>query len=484
MLRLLAMLLGITTAQAQIVGTLPYQLLNGQNADASQVMANYNYIISQVNANAAKAGANSNITSLSGLVVPLSPGQGGSQFYSAGTASGSANAVVVASSITPSGFALVSGRFVRYTVAATNTSSTTLSFNGTTATAINKAYAGGLTALTGGEMVAGSTVDLYYNGTVYVLIALPATPGNASVYPGTNVVANTTLTQVNCGEYLGLGTAVSGYTITLPTPSVTTFQGCSFTFNIYGTTTITFATLSGSITGPGLTPASSVAVPGTGTPNILVATTDGANWTLGRLSSVAHTVSVQRFTSGSGTYTPTTGTVEAEVTMCASGAGGSSYGGSSHGSAGANASFGTWTAVGGAYAASQVGGVGGTGGTTPGGGLVRLRVPGGNGQGAGNSNQSVGGNGGTSMLGGSGAGGGYADSAGVSGATNTGAGGGGQGGDPANGSGAGGGAGECVVFLVNNPTATSYVVPAGGAGATNAGSGAAGIVSVVERFAN
>lgn len=36
-----------------IVGTLPYTLANGATADASQVMVNYNYIVSQVNANAA-----------------------------------------------------------------------------------------------------------------------------------------------------------------------------------------------------------------------------------------------------------------------------------------------------------------------------------------------------------------------------------------------------------------------------------------------
>ena len=36
-----------------IVGALPYTLTNGVTADASRVMANYNYIVSQVNANAA-----------------------------------------------------------------------------------------------------------------------------------------------------------------------------------------------------------------------------------------------------------------------------------------------------------------------------------------------------------------------------------------------------------------------------------------------
>lgn len=40
-----------------IVGTLPYTLANGATADAAQVMANYNYIVSQVNANAMPIGS-------------------------------------------------------------------------------------------------------------------------------------------------------------------------------------------------------------------------------------------------------------------------------------------------------------------------------------------------------------------------------------------------------------------------------------------
>jgi hypothetical protein len=46
-------------------------------ADATQVMANFNNILSCANNNLAKNGANSDITSLSGLLTPLSASQGG-----------------------------------------------------------------------------------------------------------------------------------------------------------------------------------------------------------------------------------------------------------------------------------------------------------------------------------------------------------------------------------------------------------------------
>ena len=61
-----------------IIGALPFNLQNGQTADATQVMANFNEIVNDTNSNAAAAGANSDITSLSGLTTPLSVTQGGS----------------------------------------------------------------------------------------------------------------------------------------------------------------------------------------------------------------------------------------------------------------------------------------------------------------------------------------------------------------------------------------------------------------------
>lgn len=55
-----------------IVSSLPFNLTNGSTADATQVMANFNAIVSGVNTNAAANGNNSSITNLTGLTGVLS----------------------------------------------------------------------------------------------------------------------------------------------------------------------------------------------------------------------------------------------------------------------------------------------------------------------------------------------------------------------------------------------------------------------------
>lgn len=193
---------------------------------------------------------------------------------------------------------------------------------------------------------------------------------------------------------------------------------------------------------------------------------------------------VQRFTSGSGTCTPTSGTVRWLVTMCGPGGGGGRNGTSTgNGSASAgNTSFGSWTAIKGSAGNdgnTQSGGAGGTGGATGTGTLV-ARFDGGDGEGSFDSTVTCpGGSGGGNAFGGSGRG--VRNGTGTSGKANTGAGGAGEGMNNGK-SGCGGGAGEWVQFWVNSPTATSYSVAAGGAGATNAGSGAAGYVQVIEYY--
>ena len=64
----------------------PDLLQNGNPADATQVMADFYQIQNDVNANAAENGANSSITSLSGLTTPLSIAQGGTGGSSASAA--------------------------------------------------------------------------------------------------------------------------------------------------------------------------------------------------------------------------------------------------------------------------------------------------------------------------------------------------------------------------------------------------------------
>ena len=64
-------------AFAGVCSFYPYVLSNGQTADANQVMANFNLIRNCFVNSGASNGANSDITSLSGLLTPLSIAQGG-----------------------------------------------------------------------------------------------------------------------------------------------------------------------------------------------------------------------------------------------------------------------------------------------------------------------------------------------------------------------------------------------------------------------
>ena len=181
---------------------------------------------------------------------------------------------------------------------------------------------------------------------------------------------------------------------------------------------------------------------------------------------------VQQFTSGSGTYTPTTGTVLSKVSMigpsgssaCASGAGNAASG---------NTVFGAWTAVAGAPGSSGTNGTGGAGGAsgTEGTGTQIKRFGGGRGGDgavglAGSGIANIGGQGGVSALGGAApATASYVqNNTGLSPTQNTGSG--------ASGSTAyaGSGAGEYVEFYISNPSATSYSV---GTGGTSSGTGSA-----------
>src|SRR5450631_2008113 len=117
-----------------IINALPFNLQNGTTADATQVDANFNEVVNDVNNNAAHNGVNTDITALNGLVTPITPAQGGTTiFYGAG--SGTANAQIVAS-LTPTGFTLTAGYSVYWIPSVGNTGALTLVVNGTAATAV------------------------------------------------------------------------------------------------------------------------------------------------------------------------------------------------------------------------------------------------------------------------------------------------------------------------------------------------------------
>jgi microcystin-dependent protein len=212
----LLLLVAIAPAAGQVVGGLPFNLQNNTVADASQVMANFNTIVSGVNTNAATAGVNTNITRLSGLTTPITPAQGGTSTYIAtATGTGTANAQVVAA--TNPTFSLTSGVIVQWVPVGTNTAATTLNVGGTGAIAINRPQLTGFSPLAGGELVSSSTMQVMYDGTRYVLL----TPQNTAVPSG--VTFFTATTAAPAGYLLLQGQAVSR----------TTYQTL---FNLLGTT--------------------------------------------------------------------------------------------------------------------------------------------------------------------------------------------------------------------------------------------------------
>ncbi len=222
---------------------------------------------------------------------------------------------------------------------------------------------------------------------------------------------------------------------------------------------------------------------------------DGTWATPGGTSPVAPTI--QRFTSGSGTYTrPTSPTplyLRVKMVGGGGGGGGSGTASGSAGGTGGDTTFGSNTASGGGGGGATGSQAGAGGGVSVGTGTTVASVVGSGGDGGSaqtGSNQTVaGGAGGSSFFGGAGKSGGYNQAAGA-GATNSGGGGAGGGSNNVVGAaaGAGGGSGGYIEVIVTSPSGTySYAVGAAGSAGSAGTSGLAGAaggsgVIVVEEF--
>ena len=254
--------------------------------------------------------------------------------------------------------------------------------------------------------------------------------------------------------------------------------------------------------------------------------TAGAFWKSTDLVGNGHWVSsasgvftaptIQKITAGSGTYTTPANVLYLRIRMVGAGGGGggsdfnTSAPAATAGSTGGNTTFGTNTANGGAggsvFAGNSAGGIGGT--PNAGATVAGLFLFGGNGS-PGNIQTlpydmaSLGGDGGSSCLGGNGSAGsvnGATVSAGNAGRTNSGGGGGGAG---STGSvffaitpraGGGGGAGACIDAIEKYPNIAasySYSVGAGGTagaagggggGVAAGGAGGTGIIEITEYY--
>lgn len=162
-------------ASAGVTCTLPFNLQNNTTADATQVMANYNALVTCLT-NAAHAGANSDITALTGLTTPITPAEGGSSVYIGGTSGGATNAQTVASPV-PLGFALTTGNQIVFVAGFSNTAAMTLNVNSTGALSVFKPTPAGPVALVGGEIRATDIVVAIYDGTQYQIKSIASETG-------------------------------------------------------------------------------------------------------------------------------------------------------------------------------------------------------------------------------------------------------------------------------------------------------------------
>lgn len=202
-----------------IANATPFTLTNGTTADATQVQANFDQLIANVNANAAANGANSDITSLTGLTTPLGRTYGGSQFYIGGTSTGAADAQVVATLVPTTGFSLYAGVMVAFIAGFNNTAATTLNVFGSGAKNVFRQISTGAAACVGGEIKAGQLVLVVYDGTQFQLLtdgylstpllrslgALTVVAGN--ILYGSGAAAVSVLAPGTSGQFLTSGGA-------------------------------------------------------------------------------------------------------------------------------------------------------------------------------------------------------------------------------------------------------------------------------------
>lgn len=174
-----------TSAPATITCTLPFTLTNGTIADATQVMSNYNALVTCFTL-AASAGTNNDITSIIGLTTPLAPTFGGTPQFIGGTSTGSANAQVVAS-VTPSNFSLTTGYKVTFFCGFTNTGNTQLNINGTGLKNLFRKTQLGTSLSVGGECITNQPITVVYDGTEYVYDAPMKIVGELKDFGGSSL---------------------------------------------------------------------------------------------------------------------------------------------------------------------------------------------------------------------------------------------------------------------------------------------------------
>jgi len=133
-------------------------------------------------AQAAHAGSNSDITALNSLSSPIPPSSGGTFTFIGSTSGGVVNAQTTTT--TPTGFALTSGYRVGFVAGGTNTGAMTLDVNSTGAKNVFRNTNQGLVTSAGGEFVAGTYVEVVYDGVEYIVMGPMANVGEIRDWAG------------------------------------------------------------------------------------------------------------------------------------------------------------------------------------------------------------------------------------------------------------------------------------------------------------
>lgn len=448
-----------------IVGALPVTLVNGTTADATQVMADLNWLVNQVNANAAPlvgtalTNVNNNFTVVQSGVAATQPAnfpiasQVQNQVFNTLSSTLGTNTVTGrVAALALSGYAV--GQIFRFVPSQNNTGAATISVDGLAGVQVLNMGS----SLSGGEMRAGIPAEVYHDGNNLNL--LNGTP----FVQGPNIVSAGTL---------NLDAANGDYN------------------KIDGTTTITAMTLSRGrmkwlefTSSPMLTSSSTLIIGGS---NVLPLAGDVSVFR-GEASGVVRMMSLQRvsaakpplkmfLTSGTGaTLIRPPGCTYVDVEMMGPGGGGGGTGAGGTGTA-TTLLGGTTNLSAGSGTGGASGSTGGTGGVATGG---DVNIAGASGSGTpaiGGGRIDPGGSGGSSAWGGSGGGGQGAagPSVGFAAAANSGSGGGGGGSSASGNSGSGGGSGAlCKKRIYDPPVSFTYTVGAKGTGGTGGANVSAG----------
>lgn len=176
----------------------PVTLQNGTTADASQVMSDFYQIQNDVNTFAAHNGANSDITSLTGLTTTLALQYGGTPMYVGGTSGGSGNAQTLLV-VSPTSFTLTAGSMVTGIAGFSNSGAMTLAVNGLTAKAVDYNTSSGLAAVYSGAIIANNPYLFYYDGTQFEVLN-PTTATISSVANGGTGAATLTANSILQGN--------------------------------------------------------------------------------------------------------------------------------------------------------------------------------------------------------------------------------------------------------------------------------------------